>query len=147
MPRRSRAALSIGRVNRRRFRLVIALLATALAGLVGAVVLLSPDGDEPAYPDPIEAIFPLPGDAVVRQTAIEVDLPIGYTLEIEVDGVWIPPHEIGYTTGTGEFVWQPTPGSVVEFWAPGEHTVTIRWDRVAGGRPDPGEFTWTFRVF
>ena len=21
-----------------------------------------------------------------------------------------------------------------------------RWDRVAGGRPDPGSFTWTFRV-
>ena len=134
-------------MNRRRYQVVIASLSVALAAVVGLVVLLQPDAESRLLPEPLEAVFPLPGDAVVRQTAIEVDLPVGYMLEIEVDGIWIPPHEIGFTEGTGEFTWQPSPGSMVEFWAPGDHTVTIRWDRVAGGRPDPGEFTWRFRVF
>ena len=122
-------AVPSGAVTQRRFAIVIATLTAAFAAVVGAVILLSPEGDPPPLPDPLESVFPLPGDAVVRQTAIEVDLPIGYRLEIEVDGVWIPPHEIGY------------------IWEPGDHTVTIRWDTVEGTRPDPGEFTWTFRVF
>lgn len=134
-------------VDHRRFRLVIVLLTAALVAVVGLAVVLAPDGDEPNLPGPLEAVFPLPGDAVVRQTAIQIDLPIGYAVEIEVDGIWIPPHEIGFTEATGEYRWQPVPGSVVEFWEPGDHTVTIRWERVAGGRPDHGEFTWTFRVF
>ena len=134
-------------MDRGRYRVVIIGLFTALVAVIGLTVVFAPAGDRPRLPEPLEAVFPLPGDAVVRQTAIEVDLPIGYTLEIEVDGIWIPPHEIGYTAGTGEFSWQPAPGSVIVLWEPGEHTVTIRWDRIAGGRPDPGEFTWTFRVF
>jgi len=134
-------------VDRRRYALVTAGLAAALAAVVGAVILFSPQGDPPPLPDPLESIFPLPGDAVVRQTAIEVDLPIGYTLELEVDGVWIPPDEIAYTPATGFFVWQPSPDSVAGYWEPGDHTVTIRWDTFEGTRPDPGEFIWSFRVF
>ena len=134
-------------VDHRRFRFVIILLTLALASVVGLAVLLTPGGAPQDLPAPLESVFPLPGDAVVRQTAVEVDLPIGYTLEIEVDGIWIPPHEIGLTEATGRWIWQPSPDSVVGFWEPGDHTVTVRWDRIAGGRPDPGEFTWTFRVF
>ncbi|MEX1207966.1 MAG: hypothetical protein WEE36_05055 [Acidimicrobiia bacterium] len=134
-------------MNHRHFRTMMLVLALALAGVVGLAFILAPDGEEPDLPGALEAVFPLPGDAVVRQTAIQIDLPIGYAVEIEVDGIWIPPHEIGLTEATGEYRWQPSTESVLPFWEPGDHTVTIRWDRVSGGRPDPGEFTWTFRVF
>lgn len=140
-------AVPSGAVSQRRFAIVFAVLTAGFAAVVGAVILLSPEGDPPSIPEPVESVFPLPGDAVVRQTAIEVDLPIGYTLEIEVDGVWIPPHEIGYTSATGFYLWQPSPDSVIGFWEPGDHTVTIRWDTAEGTRPDSGEFTWSFRVF
>lgn len=115
--------------------------------MITAVVLLTDThGEDAALPEPLQGVFPLPGDTVVRQTAIEVDLPVGYSLDLEVDGTRIPPAEIGHTPATGVYLWQPGPTSLFEVWEGGEHEITIRWDRVAGGRPDPGAFSWTFRV-
>ena len=126
-------------------RLMIGGIA-ALAVLIVGVATLTPSGEAPDIPDPIEEIFPLPGDIVVSQTAIEVDLPVGYELELEVDGIPIPRREIGFTAPTGRWIWQPGPTSLFAAWTGGDHTVTIRWARTEGGTIDRGEFTWTFRV-
>ena len=110
-------------------------------------VVLAPTGEETTIPAPLESIFPNPGDTVVRQTIIEVDLPVGYTIELYVDGIWIPPDEIGFD--------RPRPAASsgshprAERWRCGREASTpcaVVWDRTAGGRPDPGEFTWVFRV-
>ncbi len=121
-------------------------LGLVLAALIALVVVLYPEGEGSVMPEPLEEVFPLPGDAVVRQTAVEVDLPVGYDLDLYVDGFKVPEFEIGHTQSTGRWIWQPVPGASIEEWGPGEHTLLITWDRVAGGRPDPGEFEWTFRV-
>jgi len=121
-------------------------LALLLAALVGFVVVLYPEGENSALPEPLEDVFPRPGDVVVRQTAVEVDLPVGYDLDLYVDGQKVPELELGNTPSTGRWIWQPAPGGSIEEWGPGDHTVLITWDRVAGGRPDPGEFEWSFRV-
>jgi len=128
-----------------RHRLRIVALALALGALVALVAAIAPRGERAEMPEPIESVFPLPGDTVVRQTAIEVDLPVGYTLEIYVDGERVPPVEIGVTSSTGVWLWQPGPGRSLEQWEAGEHTVRVVW-RTTAGRPDPGEFSWTFRV-
>jgi hypothetical protein len=128
-----------------RHRLVYAGLGLALAALIASVIALAPSGERTALPEPLEGVFPLPGDVVVRQTAIEVDLPVGYTLDLVVDGRLVPAVEVAVTPSTGVWRWQPAPGSTTEQWSPGEHTVSIRWERTSG-RPDPGEFTWVFRV-
>ncbi len=128
------------------YRRTIAALLAALAGLVLLVWAMAPSGDATALPNPLEAVFPLPGDTVVKQTVIEVDLPVGYTLDLEVDGIRIPSAEIGLVEGIGRYSWGPGPGNLWETWTGGEHTVTIRWDRTTGNQPDPGEFTWVFRV-
>ncbi len=133
-------------MNARRYRQILLASIAALAALAVVVLLANPRGEEAALPEPLEAVFPLPGDTVVRQTAIEVDLPVGYSLELEVDGVRIPQIEIGHTEATGIYLWQPGPTALFEVWEGGKHTITIRWDRVAGGRPDPGGFSWSFRV-
>ena len=122
------------------------LLSAALAAVVAGVILLAPTGEETAIPAPLEAIFPAPGDTVVRQTIVEIDLPVGYEIELFVDGVQVPPDEIGFTEATGEFRWQPGPGRSMEVWPGGDHTVRVVWDRTRGGRPDPGEYEWEFRV-
>lgn len=121
-------------------------LAVALAVVVGAVVLLDTDGESDALPAPLRSVFPLPNDIVVRQTAIEVSLPIGYEITLTVDGVRIPPDEIAVVPEIGQFRWQPGPGQTFEMWPPGDRIVEVTWDRVAGGPPDPGEYAWTFRV-
>lgn len=122
------------------------LLTTALFVVVGAAVLLAPSGEETGLPEPIEGLFPRPGDTVVRQTSVEIDLPVGYTIDLYVDGRKVPDHEIGFLQPTGEFTWAPAPGTSMERWEGGDHTVRVVWDRTAGGRPDPGEYEWSFRV-
>lgn len=132
-------------MDRRRYRALLAVSATALVAIVSIVIAAGPNGDEVPLPAPLEAVFPLPGDVVVRQTAIEVDLPVGYSLHLEVDGVAIPSTEIGFIEATGQYMWQPGPTSLFAVWDGGEHSVTIHWDRTIG-RPDPGSYSWGFRV-
>jgi hypothetical protein len=133
-------------VNRTRFVTLMAVLGGALVALVAVVTLVLPESGDAALPEPLEEVFPLPDDVVVRQTVIQIDLPIGYEVTLTVDGTPIPDYEIGRIEETGLFTWQPGPGSIFEMWEPGDHTVTVVWDRIEGGRPDPGEFTWGFRV-
>ena len=122
------------------------VLASAFIAVVIGALMLAPTGEETTIPAPLESIYPNPGDTVVRQTIVEVDLPVGYAIELYVDGIWIPSDEIGVTPSTGRFVWQPSPGGTMEVWPGGEHTIRVVWDRTEGGRPDPGEYTWVFRV-
>lgn len=119
----------------------------ALAVAVVALAFAFARGGEPAeLPEPVEDVFPLPGDAVLMQAFVEVDMQVGYTVEIYVDGFLVPEGEVSFVEGTGVHRWSPSPTSqYLEAWTPGEHTVRIVWDTVAG-LPDRGEFTWTFRV-
>lgn len=141
-----RAASTLSAMNSRRYRQILIWSIASLVGLVVAVVIFNPLGEDAVLPRPLEQVFPLPGDIVVRQTAIEVDLPVGYSLELEVDGITIPRAEIGFTPATGRYLWQPGPATLFELWGAGDHEVTIYWERVSGGGPDPGQFTWTFRI-
>lgn len=128
------------------YRRLLIGLAVAFAALITAVVLIDTDGDPATMPEPLQSVFPLPNDVVARQTGIEVDLPIGYELTLTIDGIHIPPDEITVLEGVGRHRWRPAPGRTIEQWEPGSHLIEITWDRVAGGRPDPGGFSWTFRV-
>jgi len=132
-------------MDRRRYRMLLIGLGAALVTLVIVVWIATPSGHDTSVPAPLESVYPLPGDTVLGQTGIEVDLPTGYTVDLVVDGLPISPSEIASMYAVGTFRWSPAPGSVVEYWTPGEHTVEVSWDR-AGGRPDPGVFSWTFRV-
>lgn len=129
-----------------RYRMVLIALGLALAAVVAVVIAVGPAGEPTVLPEPLEEVFPAPGDAVVRQTVVEVEVPVGYAIELVVDGTPIPRGEIGFTPATGRAIWQPFPGGVIEEWVPGLHTVVLRWDRVVGGNPDPGQFEWSFRV-
>lgn len=132
-------------VESSRYRLIYAGLGLAFAALVAVVIAFWPQGDEFTLPEPLESVFPLPGDIVVQQTVVEVDLPVGYSFELSVDGVRIPANEIAFTESTGIRIWQPGPFSVFGEWAGGDHTVFIAWDTTVG-RPAPGTFEWTFTV-
>jgi len=84
---------------------------------------------------------------VVRQTGIEIDLPVGYQLlDLIVDGVAVDLAEVSFTEATGDWRWYPGAGRTIEEWTAGDHQASIRWDRIAGGNPDPGGFVWTFRI-
>jgi hypothetical protein len=114
-----------------------------LAAIIFALVL-SPDGEEVELPGALESISPLPGDLVLPQTAIEIDLEVGYQAQITVDG-W-PITDFIFVEPTGVYRWSPSPSHpTIQSWTPGEHTVDVIWDTYTG-LPDPGSFSWSFRV-
>ncbi|MEX2322525.1 MAG: hypothetical protein WEA29_01985 [Acidimicrobiia bacterium] len=128
------------------FRRLMIGLGLALAALVVTLAVLDTDGDPLELPGALRSVYPHPNDMVLSQVGLEINLPVGYEITLTVDGVGIPESEISVTPEIGQFRWRPAPGRVIEGWEPGEHTIEITWDRVAGGPPDPGGFSWEFRV-
>lgn len=118
----------------------------ALVGIAAIVfgIALSPEGETVELPGPIESISPQPGDLVPLQTAVEIDLEVGYVADITIDG-W-PVTDATFVEATGVYRWAPSPSNpTIPAWTPGEHTVSIVWNTYAG-LPDTGHFEWTFRV-
>ncbi len=128
-----------------RYRVIFTLLGVALVAIIVGAVVLSPDGRAPSLPAAVDGYAPADGDLVLRQTRIEVDLQVGYEIELVIDDVPIPDAEIQRVEATGLFTWTPGPGKTFESWAPGFHAVVVRWDRTSG-LPDPGSLRWSFRA-
>ena len=127
-----------------RYRLIYIGLGLVGLAAISLGILFAAEGETLELPRPLEAISPLPGDLVPRQTTLEVDLEVGYRGEIVVDG-W-PISDLVFVEGTGVYRWSPSPSSpTIQEWTPGSHTVVIRWDTITG-LPDPGSFEWSFRV-
>lgn len=116
------------------------MLAAALVAVVAAAVVLSTSGDPVELPAPLERVAPAPGGATLPQTTVEIDLPVGYEIELWIDGARIPDADVAARRETGLFTW--TPSGVL---TPGDHDVLVLWNR-SQGLPDTGSFAWTFRV-
>ncbi len=128
------------------YRLVYAGLGLLLVATIALGFALLPSGEPTDLPGPIEEVFPKPGDSVIRQTDVEVDLEIGYELELWVDGFRVPDSEVVFVDATGVARWAPSPnGLYLTEWTPGSHTIRVVWNRVSGPT-DVGEFQWEFRV-
>jgi hypothetical protein len=128
-----------------RYRMIYTLLGLALAAIVVGAVVFAPSGRETPVPEPIESFFPQPGDIVQRPLAVEVDMKVGYRIELFLDDVPIPAGELDFTEPTGDYEWRPGPGQVIEEWTPGVHNVLVMYDKISGS-PDPGRLRWAFRV-
>lgn len=129
-----------------RYRLIYLGLGLLLIGVVALGIAFSPQGTATALPAQIEAVSPRPNDAALRQAVVEVDMAIGYTATIFVDGFRVPESEVSVIDATGLYRWAPTPlGSYMTEWQPGEHTVLVQWNTVAGPA-DAGSFEWSFRI-
>lgn len=118
-------------------------------GLVGLAALalglvFSTDGEANVLPESLQSVSPEQGDLVPPQAALEIDLDVGYTATIVVDG-W-PISDATFVEATGVYRWAPSPSSpTIQEWTPGEHTVSITWDTYTG-LPNPGSYEWSFRV-
>jgi hypothetical protein len=134
-------------MSARTYRLIYTALGVALVATVGIAIRFgSPAGESPILPAPLEAITPGDGEQVLRQAFLQIDLPVGYEIDLIVDGFQIPESEIGYVAGTGVFTWSPGAGRSFLEWSAGEHEVTVRWNTILG-LADPGEHSWRFRVY
>lgn len=128
-----------------RYRLTFTLLGLALAAVAIGAVVFAPTGQPNEPPSIVEGYSPANESTVLRQTGIQIDLPVNYSITLVIDGVGIPEDEIQVTPETGRFVWRPSGDTIIPEFNPGIHTVWARWDTVRGV-PDPGEWSWSFRV-
>lgn len=128
-----------------RYRIILSILGLLLGTLVVAAVILAPSGDVTDLPDAVERFSPGDGDIVQRQTALEIDLRTGYSLELQIDGIAIPPGEIEHEVATAKYVYRPGDGKTITEWIPGFHIIEITFDR-SFGLPDPGSLRWSFRT-
>ena len=128
------------------YRLVYAGLGLLVVATIALGFALLPRGEPTVLPGPIEEVSPKPGDSVIRQTDVEVDVEVGYEIELWVDGFRVPDSEVVFVDATGVARWAPSPnGLYLTEWTPGSHTVRVVWNRISGST-DVGEFQWEFRV-
>lgn len=126
------------------YRLVYIGLGLLALAVVALGFVFYREGTPVELPPPLEAVSPSPGQTVIRQAAIEVDLEVGYRATIYIDGQ--PVSDADFIPATGVYSWAPHPNSaVLTEWTPGEHTVRVEWQR-ASGTPAVGSFEWSFRV-
>jgi len=126
------------------YRLIYLGLGLVAVAAIAFGIAFATEGEEIELPGPIESVSPEPGTLVPPQASVEIDLEVGYDAEIYVDG-WLV-SDATFVEGTGVYRWAPGPANpTINEWTPGEHTVRVVYDTV-NGLPDPGEFSWSFRV-
>lgn len=126
------------------YRLIYLGLGLVAIAAIAFGIVFATEGEEIVLPGPIESVSPEPGHLVPPQTSIEVDLEVGYRAEIYVDE-WLV-SDTTFIEGTGVYRWMPTPANpTINEWTSGEHTIRVVYDTV-NGLPDPGDFSWSFRV-
>ena len=134
-------------MNKNTYRFILFMLAILLILIISLGINFSSSRDTVTkLPDVLESLSPMPGAQIPKQTVLEIDLPVGYTIELFIDGYRISSNEIEFIEGTGVYRWKPGPGRSFESWRPGKHTVRINWDTTVG-LPDIGEFIWVFSTY
>jgi len=119
------------------------MVATAFAILV-LTVLISPDTKVAAVDDVIEQVSPAPGDEVLSQSEISIDLADGYDAELTLNGVAIPEAELRRTGGLNVVAFRPDQGKVVESLRPEVNCVNALYWPVATGRSTARSYQWCF---
>ncbi len=132
-------------MNTTGYRVTYALLAIALAAIIGGSIFLIPAGDPEQLPAAVERYSPGEGDLVINPVKVMIDLRANYEARFVIDGVPIPQDQVNSIFATGRHEFEPGPGKVIEHWTPGEHTVVVSW---IGGTlsTDTGTLVWTFRI-
>ena len=125
--------------------LTTALLMVAAAGFIYAFTRPTP-ARQPTFKDAaIRRVDPAPGDRVIRQTAVFVDLDPAYTGVLSIDGQRIPEDQV---TKVGLAGLSFTPGEGKEFskFRPGRHCASVElWPTSSPGAPHR-QYPWCFNV-
>lgn len=150
-----------------REKLIVSLGVAVGIVLIGAGLNSASTGRESQrLPAEFEAISPGPGDEVLRQSQIFVDLLPGYAASLTVDGiplettrldeltaggatpkpgaqVEVPPTAL-FDPGNFTISFQPQDGAPIEEFVQGRHTVTITFWKIVEGPGRARSFTWEF---
>jgi len=81
---------------------------------------------------------------VLSQTDVEVDLAVGYTAELEINGVTIPEDQLFRVAALNQLSYQPRDGKSVPKLLPDQNCVRVFYWLIASGPDDRQSYTWCF---
>ena len=143
------------------------LIAAAALGMVVLGFMSATTGDaSTTINDPaVERVIPHPGDLVLRQSEVGIDLAPGYRGVLVIDGQELPTFDITandkvapgtvlgqildtkYDPGQSTLLFSPQVGSTIEAFSPGRHKITaFYWRAGVESRDQAHETTWFFSV-
>lgn len=128
-------------------RVVISvLLGLAFAGFFYAFTRET-DNQQPALRDTaVRHVEPAPGDRVLRQSVIAVDLAPGYTGVLSIDDRRIPEDQTERILGLNRVAFTPGEGKDIKELEPGPHKVTVElWDTTIPDAPHR-TYSWNFEA-
>lgn len=120
------------------------MLAVAASLLAVAIVVYMGNPTSTDLPTAVQAVEPAPNDEVLSQTDIKVDLAVGYTAEVEVNGVPIPEEQLTRVEALNQVSFQPGPDQSVTRLLPDRNCVRVRYWLIAAGDQDAKFYNWCF---
>jgi hypothetical protein len=117
--------------------------------------------DKPADPA-IERLIPNPGEIVLRQSQVGIDLASGYRGVLIIDGQEIPTTDVPaganpvaattvnldaqFDPATNTVLFVPKKGATIEEFTPGDHRITAVYWREDETRDQASSYSWSFKV-
>ncbi|HEY3000203.1 MAG TPA: hypothetical protein VGJ43_16590 [Acidimicrobiales bacterium] len=135
-----------------RFKLVAAAVIAVALVLIGvAFSALSNSEDDPVLTEAdakvVDNLIPRRNAQVPQQSSVGIDLAVGWSGTLVVDGTEIPEDELQVTPQIGLIEFTPGPGKAVEEYQAGQNCVTAIIWRIADGRGVADRnIPWCFQV-
>jgi hypothetical protein len=129
---------------RTRRLIIISMLAAAAALFTVAVVVYQGNPRSTDLPVAIQAVGPEPGSNVLSQTDVFVDLAVGYTADIDINGIKIPEAELFRVEGLNQLSYEPREGKTVPRLLPDQNCVRVFYWLIARGPEGATPYTWCF---
>jgi hypothetical protein len=136
------------------------------AGLIAFALTDGVTGNQSVKPPAnVDRLIPTAGELVLRQSQIGIDLASGFRGELIIDGRQIPTYDLApsgalcspvtvqytgkdavFDPGLSTVYFTPGPGSTIEKFSPGEHSITARFWKLCEDESTASQFSWTFKV-
>lgn len=128
-------------------KVLVGLAVLVSLGVFVFAFTLGGDEDEPTV-GAVQRVIPENGSPVaVRQAEIGVDLAVGYTAVLVIDGIEIPDDQLRRNDPEAMLFFTPGEGKAIESLSPGEHQVTAFYWRITDQtRDDAQSISWRFRA-
>lgn len=120
------------------------MLALAAALLAIAITVYQGNPSSADLPVAIQTVEPEPGSNVLSQSDVTVDLAVGYTAELAINGIPIPEEQLFRVEALNQLSFEPRAGKVIEQLLPDANCATVSYWLIAQGPDDTTDFTWCF---
>ena len=134
-----------------RFKVIATLVLTLAISLLVLAALSLGDNEDPVLSaddaQVVEALIPRRDSQVPQQSNVGIDLVVGWSGTLVINGVEIPPDELVTTPEIGLIEYTPGEGKAVEQFQAGQNCVTaIIWPLAQGRGPADRQIPWCFEV-